>query len=120
MKLKILLLSAAALSFAASASQATDSETQYYSARAQARLPSLLRAARIDSTVRSVSVRATVDPEGRLTGMKVLRSSGSRDTDSAVETVLRKLVRTDPPLGLNDGAVTLNLNPAPIVEARAP
>ena len=119
MNIKALLLSAAALTFAASTMRAAPAELPYYSARTQAKLHSLLRASGIDPEVKSVSVRAFVAPDGQLTGMKVIRSSGSRDTDRAVETVLRKIVVADPPIGLDDGAVTLNLNPAPVVEATA-
>lgn len=119
MNIKVLLLGAAALSIAASTLHAAPAELPYYSARTQAKLHSLLHASGLDSEARSVSVRAFVAPDGRLTGMKVIRSSGSRDTDHAVETVLRKIVVADPPLGLDDGAVTLNLNPAPVVEATA-
>ena len=68
----------------------------------------------------SVSIRATVDPDGRLSGIQVMRSSGSRSVDIAAETVLRKVIAADPPLGLTDGAVVLRVSEAPIVQAKAP
>jgi len=80
-----------------------------------------LRASGLDFAGLTVSVRASVAPDGKLTGMTVVRGSGSRAADLAAERVLRKIVVTDPPLGLSDGAVTLNLNlsPAPVVQAAA-
>jgi len=121
MNIKTFLVSAAALTFAASALQATPSEQPDYTARAEARLRSMLRASGLDFAGLTVSVRASVAPDGKLTGMTVVRGSGSRAADLAAERVLRKIVVTDPPLGLSDGAVTLNLNlsPAPVVQAAA-
>ena len=120
MNTRILALSAAGLLFAASASQAAVSELQHYTDKAQARAETLLRATGLDFNTQSVSVRATVGLDGRLSGLRVVRSSGSPDTDRAVETVLRKIVVADTPLGLTDGAVTLNVGPAPIAEAKVP
>jgi hypothetical protein len=120
MMTRILLLSAAGLLFTASASLAAPSELQHYTDRAQAKAQALLSTTGLDFKAQPVSVRATVNPDGRLNGMQVVRSSGSRDTDLAVETVLRKIVVTDPPLGLTGGAVTLNVSAAPLVQAKAP
>ncbi len=119
MKTQVFLLSAAALILAAAPTWAAPSETQRYADRAKAEAQSLLRATRLDLKGHSVSVRATVDVDGRLTGMQVVRSSGSPDTDIAVETVLKKVVARDLLFGLTDGAVLLTVNGAPVVEAAA-
>ena len=120
MKTRILMLGAAGLLFAASASLAAPTELQRYSDQARAKAQSLLDATGLDLKSQSVSVRATIDPWGRLYDMRVVRSSGSRETDLAVETVLKKVVATSAPLELTDGAVTMTVGEAPIVEAKAP
>jgi TonB family protein len=117
MKTQVLGLSAAALLLAASAAHAAPSETQAYAERAQARAEALLRDAGVDLTGQSVAVRATVRSDGHLSGVYVVDSSGSRDVDHAVETVLRKVVVGDAPLGLIGGAVTIRVGPPPIVRA---
>ena len=119
MNTQLLALAAAALLSAASISRAAPSELQRYTDRAEARAQVLLHASGLDFATQSVSVRATVNPDGRLGPTQVLRSSGSRADDLAVETVLRKIVMANPPLGLTDGAVTLNVGGARIVEAKA-
>jgi hypothetical protein len=119
MKTHAFLLTAAALVFAASATWAAPSELQRYTDRAKTDAQSLLRSSRVDLKGQSVSVRAKVDLDGHLKGMEVVRSSGSRDADLAVETVLRKVVVKDPLFGLTDGAVLLTVNGPPIVAAAA-
>nr|MEA2798601.1 hypothetical protein [Phenylobacterium sp.] len=121
MKAQLLMLSAAGLLFAASASasHAALPESQQYASRANARAEVLLRAAGIDDQVQPVSVRASVSPDGHLTGLRVTRTSGSRETDRAVAEVLRKILMADAPIGLLDGAVTLNVGQGATIEADA-
>jgi TonB family protein len=119
MKTHAFLLSAAALILAASPTWAAPSELQRYADRAKTDAQSLLHASRLDLEGRSVSVRATVDIDGRLTGMQVVRSSGSRDADIAVEAMLKKVVAREPLFGLTDGAVLMTVNGNPVVEAAA-
>ena len=120
MKTQAFWLSVAGLFLAAGASHAAQpSELQRYTDRAQAQAQRLLSAAGLDVRTASVSVRATVNPDGRLSGLQVIRSSGSPSVDLAAETVLRKIVAADPPLGLTDGAVVLNVSGAPLVQAKA-
>ena len=121
MKSHLLALSSAALLFtgSVSAAAAAPSESLQYANRVQPRAESLLLAARIDPQGPPVSVRARVGADGHLTGLEVLRSSGSRDTDRAVKTVLRKVVTGDPPIGLLNGAVTLNVGQGARLEAQA-
>lgn len=109
MKSQFLVLSAAAFLMAAPAANAALSESQIYANRIQPRVDRLLRDAGIGPQAQPVSVRATVALDGHVTGVQVLRSSGSRDTDRAIATVLRNVVAADAPVGLLDGAVTLNL-----------
>ena len=118
MKLNLIVLSAAFV-FAASASHATPSETERYADWARVRSEPLLRAAGVDADAPSVSVRASVSLGGKITGIQVLHSSGSPDTDAAVVAVLRKIIWSKPPSGLVDGAVTLNVGKDAIVQAQA-
>ena len=120
MKTQAFLLSAAALVFAASATWAAPSELQRYADRVKIDAQTQLRATRLDLLKgQSVSVRATVDVDGRVTGMQVVHSSGTHDADIAVETLLKKVVSREPLFGLADGAVLLTVNGAPMVEATA-
>jgi TonB family protein len=117
MKSQLLMLSTAGLLFAASASQAAIPESQIYASRANARAEVLLHAAGVDAQAQPVSVRASVSPDGHLTGVKVIRTSGSPETDRAVTEVLRKIVLTDAPIGLLNGAVTLNVGQGAAIQA---
>ncbi len=119
MKTPIFALSAAAVLFAATA-HATPSELAQYTDRTGPQVQVLLRAIAPHLQGRPVSVRAAVDPDGRVDAIRVLRSSGSHDADHAVEAVLRKVLRANPLLGLTDAAVTLNVGQAAIVQAKAP
>ena len=110
------LLGAAALLLIASTAQATPSESQRYADWAQVRASALLRAAGVEGA-QPVSVRASVSLAGHITSLRVLRSSGSPDTDAAVAGVLRQVIRINPPAGLVDGAVTLNAGKGAIVQA---
>ncbi len=109
MKAQFLRLSAAGLLLASTTSFATAAELQPVPRRTQVEADRLLGAAGVDAHAQTVSVRARIDPDGRVTGVEVLRSSGSRQTDRVVEAVLKRVIRADPPVGLADGAVTLNV-----------
>ena len=119
MKASILLLAATALLAAGSASAArpADTESQQFATRANAKAVSLLQVAGVDAEAATVSVRAKVSADGNVTGLQVMRSSGSADTDRAVTRVLRKLLVSDAPLGLMNGAVTLNVGHGATIQA---
>jgi TonB family protein len=119
MKTSLLLAGVSALLFAASASHAAPSESDQYAQRANAKAEALLRAAGVDTATHAVSVRAKVSPDGHLTSVHVIRTSGSPEVDRAVAAVLRKIVLADAPVGLLDGAVTLNVGSGPVVQADA-
>ncbi|THD70230.1 TonB C-terminal domain-containing protein [Phenylobacterium sp.] len=112
MKTQLLGLAAAGLLLAAATSAATAAtpwESKAVSDRLQARTDALLRAAGIDEQTPPVSVRARLTPDGHLAGVQVLRTSGSPEVDQAVANVLRKVLVADAPVGLLNGAVTLNV-----------
>jgi hypothetical protein len=113
MKTPLLILGAAGLLFAAPASHAAPSELQRYADRAGARAQTLLAATGLDLRTQHVSVRASVDLDGHLSSIRVVRSSGSPRTDHAVEGVLRKIVMAEALIGLTGAAVTLNAGAGP-------
>lgn len=119
MKAQLLMLSAAGLLFAASASHAAPSELQRYLDRAHAQADHDLAAASVPLNA-PVTVRAYVGGDGRLNNVHVVRSSGSRDTDYAVERALKRLAVAGAPSPLVGSAIKLTLGEGPIVQAKAP
>jgi TonB family protein len=99
----------AGLMLAAATSFATAAELQPLPGPAKAEAQRLLTDAGVDTQGQTVTVRAAIDPDGKVTGVKVLKSSGSRRTDRIVGAVLQAVVRAYPPLGLTDGAVTMQV-----------
>jgi TonB family protein len=119
MKAQLLVLSAASLLFAASASHAAPSELQQYLDRAHAQADQTLAAASVPLNA-PVTVRAYVGGDGRLNNVHVVGSSGSRDTDYAVEQALKRLAVAGAPTPLVGATIKLTLGEAPIVQAKAP
>lgn len=119
MKTQLLGLSAAVLLLAASAASATPSESQQYAARVQPRAEALLRDAGIGPQTQPVSVRAKVTPDGHLGAVEIVRTSGSPEIDRNVASVLRKVLVADAPIGLLNGAVTLNVGRGVGLQAQA-
>jgi len=118
--MKTLLVAAAgALLLAGSAAQATTSSVQQFAGRAEAQALVRLNAAGVDLNGHSVAVRATVDGDGHLNGVRVVRSSGSRDTDAAIEAALKKLPVADAPTALIGGAITFTLGDVASEQAAA-
>jgi TonB family protein len=121
MKAQLLMLSAAgsllvasaaasaATAAATSAVGAAPTELPRFTAQAEARADRLLIDAGIHADDPPVSVRANIASDGRVTGIGVVRSSGSRDIDSKVQTILQRVLQSNPPVGLMNGAVTLNV-----------
>jgi TonB family protein len=119
MKAQLLMLTAASLLFAgASAHAAPASALDQFVDRAHVQADSRLAAAGITPAA-PVAVRATLGADGKLNGLRVTRSSGSRDTDYAVEQALKRMAVADAPAALIGANVTLTLGPAPIVQAKA-
>jgi len=109
----LVILGAAGLLFAAPASHAAPSDLQRYADRAWATARTLLPATGLDFRTQHVSVRASVDEDGHVNSIRVVRSSGSPQTDRAVEAVLRKIVLAEALIGLTGAAVTLNAGIGP-------
>lgn len=113
MKTPLLMLAAAGLLFAGSASAAAsrpaDAETQQFAEHANARAAALLSAGGVDFSAPAVSVRARVRTDGTVSGLEIVRTSGSPQTDRVVAGVLRKILISDAPVGLLNATVTLNV-----------
>jgi outer membrane biosynthesis protein TonB len=118
--MKTPFIAGAALLLAATAVQAAPSESERYARWATARAGQLLHDHGLETRAQGASVRATVDPEGVMTGVSVLRNSGSPADDDAVAEVLKRVIRERPPAGLKRGAVTLNVRGATLAEGKAP
>ena len=120
MKTQLLALSAAALLLAATIAVADPiSESRQYASRVEPKVERLLREAGIGPETQPVTVRATVAPDGHLTGLTVVRSSGSPQTDRVVSQILRQVLVSQAPVGLFDGAVTLNVGAGARIETAA-
>jgi TonB family protein len=109
MKTQLLALGAATLlalsSTAALASP--DAQVQAFLKKVETQADGRLAAAGVDLTGRSVAVKATLDSQGLLYGVHVVRSSGSRDADYAVEQALHRLRVNDAPAQLAGADLTL-------------
>ena len=118
MNTRLFLLSAALVTLAASAALAAPTESERYAGKAEAMAQALLSHTGVDFSNRPVSVRAKVDGDGGIRRLEVVSSSGSPEADRAAEAVLKRIVTADPPYGLTDGAVTLNVGRTATATAR--
>jgi hypothetical protein len=119
MNTKLFAAAAAALSLAAGvALAAPDRAVQavlddaYSQAQAQVR--------DLDLSAHPAKARAYVDAEGRLIGVRVVESTGSRDADYRVETAIKRVRLRDVPPGLIGAQVNLAFGPADTRLAKAP
>ena len=118
MKASLLLFAAAgALTFAANA-QAANREVDAYLQRASETATAQIAAAGVAAP--GLTIRARVDGDGRLTGVHVVGSSGSLETDQKTTQALRRLRVADPPVALIGAQVNLAVGPQPILQAKAP
>jgi outer membrane biosynthesis protein TonB len=113
------MAAAACLTFASSA-YAAPSASDAYAERARAQAEAQLASAGVDLRGQTVAVRGLVGDDG-LRSLRVIRSSGSREVDYAVEQALKKVsVAGTPPL-LAGAKITLGLGRGEgIVQAKAP
>jgi TonB family protein len=105
----LLLAGAGALLLAATAAQAGPTELQRFQGQAEAQAQAKLGAAGVDLKGQPVEIRATVGGDGRLNGPHVVRSTGSRDTDAAVEAAVKKVSVADAPAALAGNTIVLTL-----------
>lgn len=112
MKTSILALSAAAL-LAASAAHAALSATQRFAAAAETAAETRLADAGVDLTSQPLTVKASIGADRRLSSVKVLKSSGSRDLDDHAAKALRLLKLADVPPEAIGRDITLVLGGPP-------
>ncbi|HEY8573164.1 TonB family protein [Phenylobacterium sp.] len=117
----ISLVAAAVLAVApfATAHAAPPAEVQDFLGHAAASADAKLAAAGVNLAGQPVKVRATVGSDGRLSGLSIAESTGSRDTDAAVEAALKRLAVGPVPAQVAGRKVMLTLGQAPIVQAKA-
>lgn len=96
MKTSIVALSAAAL-LLASAAQAAPSTAQRFADETESAAEGRLAEAGVDLAGQPLTVRASVGGDRRLSSVKVVKSTGSRDLDDRAARVLRHLKLSDVP-----------------------
>lgn len=65
-----------------------------------------------------LDVKARVDADGRLTGVRVVKSTGSIETDQSAVKALKRLRVAGPPNALLGADVTIAVSKAPEIQAR--
>lgn len=118
MKAISLLLSAALLTFGGTAHAANREVTEYLQ-RAGVEATADLAAAGVDAG-KGLTIQARVGTDGRLTGARVVASSGSLETDQKAAKALRRLRVSDPPILLVGAEVKIAVGPEPVVQAQNP
>ncbi len=110
MKAQLLLLSAAALLLAAPlpGALAAPADVQTYVASATADAGERLVARDVDLGERTVAVRGRVQAD-RLSGVRIVRSSGSAELDDQVVAALKNLRTDAAPVDLAGREITLTL-----------
>jgi TonB family protein len=114
------LAAGAAALLLASAATADVRNVEAYLARAEAQAEQRLGQAGLDADRTPLQVRATVGGDGRLNGFRVVRSSGSLETDEKARKALHLLRVAAPPAELAGRQVTLTLGEASPVLAGTP
>lgn len=97
MKTSILMLSAAAL-LVASAAHAAPSAAQRFAETTESAAQSRLAEAGVDIAGRPIILKASVGGDRRLSSVKVLKSTGSRDLDDQAAKALRHLKLAEVPV----------------------
>jgi len=120
MKAQLLMLSAATLLAAAAPATAADRQLQAFETHAQAAADARLAGAGVTLPAAITKVRGTIGSDGHLMNVHVVGSTGSRDTDYAVEKALKRLDVGQPPVMLVGADLTLSFGPAEIQQAGRP
>ena len=119
MKSLSLMLSAAALVAFGVSVQAAPRDVRNYLQRAGEAAAVQVAAAGVD-VGEGLDVQARVSSDGRLTGVRVVRSSGSLETDQKAAQALRRLRVAAPPNALVGADVTVAVSKQPLETAGNP
>lgn len=120
MKSLPLMLSAAGLLAFGGAAHAGNRDVEAYLQRAGAQATAEVAAAGVEVPLDGVRLKGRVGADGRLTGLRVARSSGSVETDHKAAQVLRRFKVANPPNVLVGADVIVTVGPEPIVQAKNP
>jgi len=113
------MLSAAALVAFGASAQAAPRDVRHYLQRAGEVAAAQVAAAGVD-VGEGLDVQARVSSDGRLTGVRVVRSSGSLETDEKATRALSRLRVSAPPNALVGVDVTVAVSKASLETARNP
>lgn len=118
MKAQLLALAAGGLLLASAAQAEVSPQSQAFFAEARQAADARLAKQGVDLAGQSLAVRGHLGGDARLNGVKIARSSGSRELDDAVVKALRNLKVSAPP-ALVGRDVTLSLGEATPTAAAA-
>ena len=116
MKVLPLMLSAAALMAFGGAAQGSTRDVRDYLQRAEDAAAARVAAAGVD-VGEGLDVKARVDADGRLTAVRVVKSTGSLEIDQQAVKALKQFRVAGPPNALLGADVTIAVTKAPLVQA---
>lgn len=119
MKSSLLLFAAASILTLGGQAHAANRDVSEYLQRASEAASAKVAAAGVDVSS-GLKVAGHVDADGRLSGVRVVTSSGSLETDQKAAAALKRLRVAAPPAILIGAQVNVALGPQPIVTAKAP
>lgn len=119
MKMQVVALGAALLLAGSAHAAQQPPEVQRFLDAAHDRAQARLEAAGVAVGSGGLAIRAHVDGLGQLTGVRVVRSSGSLDTDARAKAALHNLSTPMAPATLSGRDITLSFAADPIVQATA-
>ena len=116
MKVLPLMLSAAALIAFGGVAQSAPRDVRDYLQRAGDAAAARVAAAGVD-VGDGLDVKARVDADGRLTALRVVKSTGSPETDQLAVAALKRIRVSGPPNALLGADVTIAVTKTPLVQA---
>lgn len=119
MKALPLALAAVALLVFGGAAQAATRDVRDYLQRAGDVAAARVAAAGVD-VGEGLDVKARVNSDGRLTGLRVVKSSGSLETDQKAVEALKRFRVSAPPNALLGADITVAVSKAPVAQAANP
>lgn len=119
MKAKAVAVAATALLALAATAHASPREVRDYLARASDKAAAEVADAGVD-VGSGLGVKARVNADGRLTGIRVTTSTGSVETDQAAVKALKRLRVQGPPNALLGADVNIEIGKAPVAQAANP
>lgn len=119
MKSRVLLLSAAALVAIGATAHAAPRDVRSYLDRAGVAAAKQVAQAGVDVGP-GLDVKARVNSDGRLSSLRVVKSSGSLETDQRAVAALRRLKVSAPPNALLGADITVAVAKEPVLAAQNP